>query len=419
MAMLFGPILATALMAQIQGGPLQGKVVDDQGKPVADAQVVFFVPPPLEGDVDPVEVRTKTDAAGQFRLTSPPLARFAMNGVNVWAYRPGSAITAAPSYLPPLDLVLRKSEPRVVTVEGPDGQPVAGAIVSPRVIFVAGGNAIADMPGSLAMPLAVTTGPDGKAPLSYLRAEDRLVAVRVAADAIGSQDLQLIELPRRDPQAATITIRLKATSRLTGRVRTRAGEPVAGQTVEVWFKGGTWLPANPVVFQNGPLRTAADGSFQAPDNLLVGSPYRVAVRAPGIEPILSDWITIGEKPRVLLPMVQRPLRTINGRVVDRQGKPVADIEVFQSGDGPERTATKSDADGRFALGGFRQGPVFLFARGEGVSVLRTIDQTRRPRHHIGADSYQRAAGERDADASRGDFLGGVANPGAAVDRAVL
>ncbi len=111
--------------------------------------------------------------------------------------------------------------------------------------------------------------------------------------------------------------------------------------------------------------TAAAGSFQTPDNLLVGSPYRVVVRAPGMEPILSDWITIGDKPRVLLPMIQRPLRTLSGRVVDRQGKPLAGIEVFQSGDGPERTATKSAADGRFMLSGFRQGAIFLFARGDG------------------------------------------------------
>ncbi len=89
------------------------------------------------------------------------------------------------------------------------------------------------------------------------------------------------------------------------------------------------------------------------------------VRAPGTEPILSDWITITEQPRVLLPMLQRPLRTLSGRVVDRQGKPLASIEVFQSGDGPERTAAQTDADGRFVLGGFRQGSVFLFARGEG------------------------------------------------------
>ncbi len=44
---------------------------------------------------------------------------------------------------------------------------------------------------------------------------------------------------------------------------------------------------------------------------------------------------------------------------------MAGVEVFQSGDGPERTTTRTDADGRFLLGGFRQGTVFLFARCEG------------------------------------------------------
>ena len=81
-----------------------------------------------------------------------------------------------------------------------------------------------------------------------------------------------------------------------------------------------------------------------------------------MEPILSHWITIDDQPRVLLPMLQRSLRSISGPAVDRQGRPVASVEVFQAGDGPERTATKTDADGRFSLGGFRQGPVFLFAR---------------------------------------------------------
>ncbi len=74
---------------------------------------------------------------------------------------------------------------------------------------------------------------------------------------------------------------------------------------------------------------------------------------------MSKWITIGEQPPLLLPMLQRPLRTIRGRVVDRQGKPLSNVEAFQSGDGPERTATRTDSDGRFALGGFRDGPVFL------------------------------------------------------------
>ena len=107
-----------------------------------------------------------------------------------------------------------------------------------------------------------------------------------------------------------------------------------------------------------------DGSFQTPDNLLAGSAYRVAIRNEGSDPIFSDWITMADKPRDLSVFVLKPARTIRGQVVDRQGKPVAGIEVFQSGDGPKRTSTQTDAAGRFSLGGFRQGPVFLFVHGD-------------------------------------------------------
>jgi len=365
MSTLFGPILAAALLAQFQGGTLQGTVVDDQGKPVADAQVVFHAPAPGGGKVQPVEVRTKTDAEGRYRLTTPPLGGVYILLARVWAYRAGTAITAALVDRSSAALVLRKPEPRTVKIEGPDGQPVAGASVSPRVVSFAAGGPNTDVPDTLAAPRAVTTGPDGRATLDYLADGDILATVRITAESIGTQDFQLIERPGRAVQGATITIRLKPTSRLSGRVRNRAGQPVASQVVEIWFQGAFGLPTNPVGFKDGPLRTAADGSFQTPDNLLVGSPYKVVVRAPGMEPILSDWITIGEKPRSLLPMIQRPLRTISGRVVDRQGRPVTGVEVFQAGDGPERTATMTDTDGRFSLGGFQHGPVFLFARSAG------------------------------------------------------
>ena len=310
-------------------------------------------------------VRATTAAEGQFRLAVPALQRLPTFRAHVWAFRPGLAFGGHWFDELSKPLVLQKPVLKTMKIEGPDGQPVVGARIAPRVIWFAAGGTPASVPESLAEPRAVTTGPDGKATLDYLATGDRLVAVRVTADSIGTQDFQLVERPALDRQGAEITIRLKPTSRLTGRVRTRAGEPVAGQTVEVWFRGGSWLEPNPVGFKNGPIRTRADGSFQTPDNLLVGSPYRLVVRAPGKETILSDWITIGEKPRVLLPMIQRPLRTVSGRVVDRQGKPLAGIEVFQSGDGPERTSTKTGADGRFALGGFREGSVFVFARGDG------------------------------------------------------
>jgi hypothetical protein len=284
---------------------------------------------------------------------------------NFWAYRPGSALAAAAGYQRAPAIALTNSEPRTIKIEGPSGQPIGVARIYPRIVLLASRSVPDDVPDSLAELKAVATGPDGKATFDYLTPGDRLVAVRIKAESIGTQDIQLVKRPGRDGQGATITLKLESTSRLSGRLRNRAGQPIPNQAVEVWSQGSYYLATSQVGFKNGPLRTAADGSFQTPENLLVGSSYRVVVRAPGMEPVLSDWITIGEKPRVLLPMILRPLRTLSGRVVDRLGKPVAGIEVFQSGDGPERTSTKTDHDGRFALSGFCQGPVFLFARGDG------------------------------------------------------
>jgi hypothetical protein len=91
----------------------------------------------------------------------------------------------------------------------------------------------------------------------------------------------------------------------------------------------------------------------------------VVVRAPGQRSVLSAWATAVERAPRLPDLVLRPLRTIGGRVVDRRGRPFAGVEVFQAGDGPEPTSTRTDDRGHFALAGFREGPVFLFARAAG------------------------------------------------------
>jgi hypothetical protein len=367
MTMLLGPLLAVMVLAQASADrTVAGEVVDEQGKPIADVPVVFYVAPNVTGKEYQAEAKTSTDAGGQFRLKLPPLGRTYAGDMNFLAYRPGSALTAT-AYFARLTyrLVLRKAEPRTIQVVGSDGKPVAGARIAPLIFDVFSG-ATAEIPASMAGPLAVTTGPDGRAALNYLAARDQLVAVRVTADAIGTQDFLLVEQPGRGSVEPVITIRLKKTSRLAGRVVDGSGQPVAGQVVEIWSKAkGNWVRSNTVELRGGPLKTAVDGRFQTPDNLLVGSSYRVVVRGPGKEPILSDWIEIGEAPRTLLPLRLRPLRRLSGRVVDRQGRPVADVEVFQSSDGPEPTSTRTGPDGRFVLDGFRQGPVFVFARGEG------------------------------------------------------
>jgi Carboxypeptidase regulatory-like domain len=358
--------LVVLALAQQPARPAStGDVVDAQGKPITGAQVVLYAPPVGYGDGEPVEVSTKTDARGAFSFMPPRFRRFVVNGINLLVYAPGYALTARWIVRADKHFALEKPKPRTVKIEAPDGSPIAGARVAPR-LFYAVNSVIADVPPSFAEPLSVTSGADGVATLNYLAARDKLAAVRVSAPTIGTQDILLMARPQAEAEPSVITIKLKKTNRISGRLVDGKGGAVANQPVEIWSRGdATWIGPNTVEPPGGPLRTAADGSFQTADCLMIGLPYRVTVRGDGIDWVLSDWVTIGEAARTLAPFVIRPLRSVSGRVVDRQGKPVAGVEIYQTGDGPKATSTHTDASGQFSLGGFRQGPVFLLARAPG------------------------------------------------------
>ena len=255
MTTLFGPILAAALMAQIQGGPLEGTVVDDQGKPVCRR------PGRLPCSRTMGARRSSPWRCGRRPMpragsvcTYPPLGRDYISRARVWAYRPGSAITAVTELPAAPALVLRKPEPRTVKIEGPDGQPVAGARISACGSSSSPpASSSTKCPTRWPRPLAVTTGPDGKATLNYLAAGDQSsVAAQSRPIRSALRTSSSSNGPAATLQGATITIRLKPTSRLAGRVRNRAGQPVADQIVEVWSKGGSVLEPNPVGFKNGP-----------------------------------------------------------------------------------------------------------------------------------------------------------------------
>ena len=168
MTTLFGSVLAAALMAQIQVGPFEGKVVDDQRRSVDGAQIAFHLPVPWGSKVEPADLRATTDRDGGFRIVLPSL-RGGYAGRQLWAFCAGMALTAEPLREgSPRTIVLRKAAPKTIKIEGPDGRPMAGARISPRVIsFRERGSMAAAVPESLAESLAVTTGRDGSATLDY------------------------------------------------------------------------------------------------------------------------------------------------------------------------------------------------------------------------------------------------------------
>ncbi len=58
---------------------------------------------------------------------------------------------------------------------------------------------------------------------------------------------------------------------------------------------------------------------------------------------------------------QKAWEKVEGTVVDSAGKPVADVRVFNTGDGPKPVEAYTDASGRFCLQALTSGPVYVFA----------------------------------------------------------
>jgi hypothetical protein len=368
-------LAALVLVGQAGGGPsITGTVVDPDGKPIAGIEIFLSSGMDIDGTVPTLESAT-SDREGRFRLAIPPRDRLRRLGLfgAVWAYRPGSTLALRSVRLDrgidpaPVTIALRAAARRTVTVRGSDGKPLAGARVGVRAIHGAASDMALDLlPDELARRFSAATDAGGKATFDGLSPRDDVVAVRIAVDGLGAQDFELVKQIAFGKDAPTeYAVTVNPPGPIAGRVVDGGGRPIAGVPVEVWTRGETWMGPTPLDTPGGPARTAADGSFRTSAGLLVGSSYRVVVRAPGRRSVLSGWAKAVERSPGMPDLVLRSLRTIGGRLVDRRGRPIGGVEVFQAGDGPEPTSTRTDDRGKFALAGFREGLVFLFARAAG------------------------------------------------------
>jgi len=165
---------------------------------------------------------------------------------------------------------------------------------------------------------------------------------------------------------------------LAGRVKDITGGPLAGAIVRVSARtrGVQQIPIEQftvAIDDEGRtiLRTGADGQFRTPRQLRPDLEYRLEVEVDGYANAATEWVKLDEPRHRYFPaIVLQPIattRTVAGRVVDARGRPVTGAIVFQSGDGPERTRTTTDADGRFRLPGVYREPAFLFVEGDGLT----------------------------------------------------
>ena len=207
--------------------------------------------------------------------------------------------------------------------------------------------------------------------------------VRVSAASGPVAESEAVTVPSAG-EGEPITLRLKKrpTLSLSGRVLGPDGRPTAGATIRVKIRPPDQAANSGGGFSfDGPeeIRTGPDGRYRTPDQLPIGNHYRVEVQAPGFEPAASRWII---PPGLEVPdlTLRRAVvtREVVGRVVDSAGKPVGGVEVYQSGDGPRRTRSATDGDGRFRVPGIPDTSAFLFASKDGYRFLgRRVDPAER------------------------------------------
>ncbi|MCE9637306.1 MAG: carboxypeptidase-like regulatory domain-containing protein [Planctomycetes bacterium] len=182
-------------------------------------------------------------------------------------------------------------------------------------------------PSRAARPATATPSPVPLSPTTSPRAPRPRAAPPVPAAGNSSAS---------DPPAAA----RPATRTISGRVRTAAGEPVAGAIVRVYGARGILVSAT---------RSGEDGAFVAPDVPAEKVVVRVEPTARNGRASLGAQVAVGEKDADAVEVVAPGAAVAAGRVVGADGSAVPDADVWVYAKDAAPAWTRTDAAGRFEV----------------------------------------------------------------------
>jgi hypothetical protein len=325
-------------------------VEDDQGHPVANAQV--------EAVTLPGRPTTRADAAGHFTLEWPDAKLY----VRLRAASPDGTHLAIPQLhwnkptavnpgltIDDLRIVLKPAREFAVTVQDSAGKPVDGAWVAANCGFALGGEATTDAAGSARLRVPAD------APIQYV----------LASKPNAGFDYHLFwqkDEPRNDPYrldpdfAGPLTFTLSGIKPVTVRVVDSDKHPLPG--VQVY----PWLIAKPRKGDDANLSgltqyfRTTDASGQAHfDQIPIDQARSITFWAR-----LDGYCTVDRcvyDPKTAGPTIETvmtPLLPVTGKVLDEQGQPATNATVKVAGTGYTfdsfREQTKTGPDGTFRIG---------------------------------------------------------------------
>ncbi len=303
------------------GGSVRGTVVDEDGKPVADALVVSGGPSSKEAR------ETTTDAQGRFRLddvfTEPRRSlsikakRFAPQQLG---FKPGD-----------------REHPAELNVTLAKGHRIRGRVVDEQGRPLTGVSVYTNGYGTVGRDIGQsTTDVEGRFEF------DSLTAVcPFTFNKNGYSDMDCVKLPLDGPEEVTVAMRSAGVIR--GRVvDDRTGKPLSPFKVRVTFSPDPTPNPTPGVPNVSMLRGARviggevfatrDGTFRL-DDFVRDMPLQVTVEAEGYDrAVVRRVVALADRDAKpvefrLAPIDATSLLTIAGRLVDERDKPLAGAEL--------------------------------------------------------------------------------------------
>ncbi|MGH9361717.1 MAG: MSCRAMM family protein, partial [Thermoanaerobaculia bacterium] len=342
------------------GVGIDGIVLDGGGKPVPDASIWLTE----VGNAFQGAAVAATGDDGRFRLRHVELRRF------IGARAPGFApsllrsIEGRPASLLAIRIVL--DQPGVAVegvVVGPDGNPVANAIV--KIEKEAGG--LLWTPDGIEIrhaPLSARTDGDGAFAFDCVPVGDLTIAAR-------SEGLVPLKEPIAVPEDGLAGVRIELEEGVTvaGTVRTPEGDPAPGAVV------GIGTAETNTAHESGDLASLATSARQDGSYRLAGvKPGEFEVRAHGHGKGKASARFTAQAGEVVRWDARLTLGLeILGRVVGENGKPLEKVLVGAEGEGCVHVRIWTEREGRFRFSNCKEVPHTVSAR-IGDSVASAVEE---------------------------------------------
>ncbi len=260
-----------------------------------------------------------------------------------------TSITVSKTGLSGVKIKLKKADVAKGKVVDNAGQPVVGAIVS---IYQGGGESSpTNVNGEFELTL-----PSRERSYQY-QGESIAILAQMRSRKLGTVKCIAVA----DLVKAPVTITLEPLASAKVHVDIPSGKPAVGARISYNTTVGTDTESSTFPSDSAGIRTDAHGNATV-GGMIYGAKYQMVVAMRGyVDSEKRQSIAPGtDAIKVVTVKLQEAKRVQRGRVIDENGKPVADAEVIAEGQQMTTlTSTKTNALGHFVLRGLPDNPVNL------------------------------------------------------------